>query len=201
MAWGMRKLIVATGNRHKTEEIRAMLGAGWEVTDLSDHPGLPQVEETGSTFLENATLKAVGLSSRVGGLVLADDSGLEVDALGCAPGVFSSRYAGQDGDDEANNAKLLGELQGVVERAARFRCTMVLSEGGEVLAHFDGTVEGRIIAARRGGGGFGYDPLFVPSGHEETFAELGEEVKNGMSHRARAMARVVEWLAERRQEP
>ncbi|MBT8043418.1 MAG: non-canonical purine NTP pyrophosphatase, partial [Verrucomicrobiae bacterium] len=138
----MQKLLVATGNSHKTEEIRAMLGDRYEVTDLQSHLDLPAVEETGTTFLENATLKAVEISERVDGLVLSDDSGLEVDALGGAPGVYSSRYAGKDGDDAANNAKLLHELDGVDDRTARFRCVMVLAEKGRVLAHFDGSVDG-----------------------------------------------------------
>lgn len=174
-----------------------MLGKGYEVSDLKEYPELPQVEETGVTFLENATLKAVEISEQVPGLVLADDSGLEVDALGGAPGVYSARYAGEEGNDAANNEKLLNELAGAEGCSARFRCVMVLAEDGEVLAHYDGAVEGKIIGEKRGEGGFGYDPLFVPEGYEQTFAELGEEVKNGLSHRARAMAKVVGWLEGR----
>ncbi|MCP5537979.1 MAG: RdgB/HAM1 family non-canonical purine NTP pyrophosphatase [Akkermansiaceae bacterium] len=191
----MQKLLVATGNSHKTGEIRAMLGDGYQVSDLKSHPGLPAVEETGTTFLENATLKAVQISAQVPGLVLSDDSGLEVDALGGDPGVYSSRYAGEDGNDSANNARLLRELDDKGDRTARFRCVMVLAENGKVLAHFEGSVEGRIIDALRGQGGFGYDPLFVPDGYDQTFAELGEDIKNGLSHRARAMEKVVAWLA------
>jgi XTP/dITP diphosphohydrolase len=190
----MQKLLVATGNSHKTEEIRAMLGAGYEVSDLKSHSELPVVDETGTTFLENATLKAVEISQQVPGLVLSDDSGLEVDALGGDPGVYSSRYSGEDGNDAANNAKLLRELDGVEARTARFRCVIVLAENGAVLAYFDGAVEGRMIHELQGQGGFGYDPLFVPDGYEDTFAELGEEIKNGLSHRARAMDKVVAWL-------
>jgi len=191
----MQKLLVATGNAHKTEEIRTMLGTGYEVKDLKSHPELPPVAETGVTFLENATLKAVEISRVVPGLVLSDDSGLEVDALDGAPGVYSARYAGEDGNDELNNSKLLKELAKVEERSARFRCVMVLAENGEVLAHFDGAVEGRIITERTGSGGFGYDPLFVPEGYNQSFAELGAEVKNTLSHRARAMEKVCAWLA------
>lgn len=171
-----------------------MLGAGYEVSDLKSHPELPAVDETGTTFLENATLKAVEISQQVPGLVLSDDSGLEVDALGGDPGVYSSRYSGEDGNDVANNAKLLKELDGVEARAARFRCVMVLAENGKVLEHFDGAVEGRMIHELQGQGGFGYDPLFVPDGYQDTFAELGEDIKNGLSHRARAMEQVVAWL-------
>ncbi len=173
-----------------------MLGADYKVSDLKSHPDFPAVEETGTTFLENATLKAVEISRRVSALVLADDSGLEVDALNGAPGVYSSRYAGMDGDDEANNAKLLSDLEEVGDRTARFRCVMVLAKKGKVLAHFSGAVEGKILKEKQGSAGFGYDPLFVPDGYEKTFAELGEEVKNGLSHRAHAMKQVVTWLAE-----
>ena len=190
----MIKLLVATGNLHKTEEIRAMLGANYEVTDLSSHPELPVVKETGTTFLENATLKAVEISQQIPGMVLSDDSGLEVDALNGAPGVYSSRYAGDDGNDAANNAKLLLELDGAASRSARFRCVMVLAESGKVLAEFDGAVEGAIIQELQGDGGFGYDPLFVPDEFDKTFAELGEQVKNDLSHRAHAMKNVVAWL-------
>ena len=190
----MRTLLVATGNSHKTEEISAMLGDGFEVSDLSSHPDLPAVDETGTTFLENATLKAVEISEQVPGMVLSDDSGLEVDALKGAPGVYSARYAGENGNDAANNAKLLEDLKGVADRNARFRCVIVIAEAGKVLAHFDGKVEGKIMHQGQGDGGFGYDPLFVPDGFEKSFAELGSEVKNGLSHRARAMDHVVPWM-------
>lgn len=177
-----------------------MLGDGYAVTDLKSYPELPDVEETGTTFLENATLKAVQISEQITGLVLSDDSGLEVDALNGEPGVYSARYAGAQGDDAANNAKLLAELSGIEQRSARFRCVMVLAENGEVLTHFDGAVEGDIITQKQGQGGFGYDPLFIPHGFEATFAELGEDIKNSLSHRAMAMKHVVKWLAERSSE-
>ena len=141
-------------------------------------------------------MKAVEISEQVPGLVLSDDSGLEVDALNGAPGVYSSRYAGDDGNDSANNSKLLKELTGISERTARFRCVMVLAKDGKALAHFDGAVEGSIIHQLQGEAGFGYDPLFVPDGFEKSFAELGEEVKNGLSHRARAMEKTRVWLAQ-----
>ena len=191
----MQKLLVATGNSHKTDEIRAILGAGYVVSDLKAHPELPEVEETGTTFLENATLKAVEISKQVEGLILSDDSGLEVDALGGEPGVYSSRYAGEAGNDAANNKKLLHELQGEDSRTARFRCVMVLAQDGEVLTSFDGAVEGRMLSELHGEGGFGYDPLFVPDGYEQTFSQLSEESKNQLSHRAVAMQKVVAWLA------
>lgn len=191
----MQALLVATGNSHKTGEIRTLLGSGYAVSDLKAHPDLPEVEETGATFLENATLKAVEISKQVRGLVLSDDSGLEVDALDGEPGVYSARYAGQAGNDAANNAKLLQAMEGVENRTARFRCVMVIAEDGDVLASFDGTVEGRVLGELRGEGGFGYDPLFVPEGYEQTFAELGANIKNQLSHRARALEKAARWLA------
>lgn len=192
-------LLVATGNGHKTEEIAAFLGDSFRVSDLSSLPQAPDIEETGETFLENATIKAVEVSRVVDGLVLADDSGLEVDALGGRPGVWSARFAGEGADDRANNARLLDELAGVGpgERSGRFRCVMVIAEAGRVLTSFSGSVEGRIAGVASGGHGFGYDPLFVPDGYEETFAELGPVVKNRLSHRARAMEQVHAWLRDR----
>jgi len=188
------RLIIATRNAHKTAEIRAMTGGQYEVLDVTAFPECPEIEETGSSFLENARLKALGISAVIDGLVLSDDSGLEVDALGGAPGVWSSSYGGEEGNHPRNNARLLREMAVKPDRRARFRCTMVLARGGRELAHFSGTVEGRIIDEMRGAMGFGYDPLFIPDGHESTFAELGEEVKNTLSHRSRALAQVLEYL-------
>jgi len=188
------RLILATRNAHKTAEIRAMLGDRFEVLDVSAFPECPQIEETGTTFLENARLKALGISRRIAGWVLADDSGLEVDALGGAPGVGSSSFGGQEGNHLLNNARLLAEMAGQTARRARFRCTMVLARDGLEQAHFSGTVEGRIIEEARGEHGFGYDPLFIPDDYEKTFAELGEDVKNTLSHRARALAKVTGFL-------
>lgn len=197
------RLVVATRNRHKTDEIRAMLGEGFMVEDLVDHPEIPEIEETGTTFLENATLKAVGASRHLPAevLVLSDDSGLEVDALGGAPGVYSARYAGPGATDADNRRKLLAALDEARargrERTGRFRCCMVLARGGVPIADFDGSVDGVIGPVERGNGGFGYDALFIPDGHCETFAQLPAEAKNGMSHRARALARVIKWLDSR----
>ena len=188
------RLILATRNAHKTAEIRSMIGDRYEVLDVTAFPGLPAIEETGSTFLQNARLKAEGISREIAGLVLSDDSGLEVDALNGAPGVWSSSFGGEEGNHPLNNERLMREMAGMTDRAARFRCTMVLAENGVTLASFEGSVEGSIIAERRGSGGFGYDPLFVPTGHEGTFSELGDDVKNQLSHRARALAKVVAWL-------
>jgi XTP/dITP diphosphohydrolase len=193
-----QRLIVATRNAHKVEEIRAILSA-FEVLDLSVLTDPPEVEETGSTFLENAILKAQAISELTDALVLSDDSGLEVDSLGGDPGVYSSRYAGEDGNDSLNNEKLLREMDGQSERTARFRCVIVLARGGKVLADFSGAVEGQILQRNQGEGGFGYDPLFVPDGYERSFAGLGEEIKNGLSHRSRALEGVVDWLRQLRE--
>ena len=184
----MRLLLIATKNAHKTIEIRAILGEGWEVTDLNAHPEIAAPEETGATFAENAAIKALAASRMFAGLVLADDSGLEVDALGGAPGVRSARYAGEDATDADNRAKLLHALAGVrgKARAARFRCALALAA--------DGAVEGVVINAERGDGGFGYDALFVPDGYCETFAQLSGAIKNQLSHRARALEKARTFL-------
>jgi len=188
------RLIIATRNAHKTSEIRAMIGEQFEVLDATAFPDFPEIEETGTTFLENARLKAEGISRHVEGWVLSDDSGLEVDALDGAPGVWSSSYGGEEGNHSRNNARLMQEMAGEESRSARFRCTMVLARNGKEEAHFSGTVEGSIIAELRGTKGFGYDPLFIPDGHDQTFAELGDTVKNTLSHRARALAQTADFL-------
>ena len=188
------RLILATRNPHKTQEIRAMIGDRFEVLDVTGFPNLPEIAETGATFLANARLKAEGISRCVEGWVLSDDSGLEVEALGGAPGVWSSSYGGEEGNHAKNNARLLAEMFGKTDRAARFRCTMVLARGGIEHANFSGSVEGRLIEALHGSGGFGYDPLFIPLGHQQTFAELGDSIKNRLSHRSRALQQVVTAL-------
>ncbi len=194
------KLLVATKNAHKSAEIRAILGSGWEVTDLNAFPEIPAPEETGETFTENAAIKALAASAKFAGLVLSDDSGLEVDALDGAPGVRSARYAGENAPDADNRAKLLlalaeKEVRGKA-RTARFRCVMAVARDGQVLGHFHGTVEGVIIPRERGEGGFGYDPLFIPDGYCETFGELPAEVKNQLSHRARALEETRKFLEQ-----
>jgi XTP/dITP diphosphohydrolase len=192
-------LLVATKNAHKTGEIRAILGIEWDVTDLTAHSEIEAPEETGATFRDNATLKAVAASQLFDGLVLADDSGLEVDALAGAPGVRSARYSGANATDATNRAKLLEALANTPaeKRTARFRCVIALAENGDVLGSFSGAVEGRILPGERGAGGFGYDSLFVPDGYDQSFGELSSEVKNRLSHRARALAAVVEFLRSR----
>ena len=188
-------VLVSTRNAHKLVEIRQILGPSFELLDLSCVPALGEVEETGTTFEENAALKALAASAHFDGWVLADDSGLEVDALGGAPGVYSARFSGKGANDVTNRAFLLEKLATVPadQRSARFRCVIALARGGEVLGHFSGAVEGAIIQSEKGEGGFGYDPLFVPEGFGETFAELGAETKNRLSHRGRALAALKSW--------
>jgi len=188
------RLVVATRNAHKTQEIRELLGDRYEVLNSNDFPETPHIEETGTTFLENARLKAEGVSRVIDGWVLSDDSGLEVDALDGAPGVWSSSFGGEEGNHARNNERLLREMQGKTNRSARFRCTMVLAREGREVAHFTGAVEGSIIDSPRGIAGFGYDPLFIPDCYTQTFAELGTESKNTLSHRSIALMKVVDFL-------
>lgn len=193
-------IFLATRNRHKTLEIQEMLGSGVLVTDVTTAPELPEIEETGLTFEDNSRLKAEGISRHVPGIVLADDSGLEVDTLNKEPGVFSARYAGPGCTDEQNTALVLEKTKGVPHerRTARFRCVLAVAENGMTLATFDGTVEGILATEARGGGGFGYDPIFMPLGYSKTFGELSSAVKHGMSHRSRALDLFKQWWTTRK---
>ena len=173
-----------------------MLAPLFKVTDLTAIRDLESVVESGDTFEANAILKATAASRALPGLVIADDSGLEVDALAGAPGVRSARYAGENATDEANVAKLLHALQNSTGRAAQFRCVLALAEAGGIVALFDGRVRGRITYSPAGASGFGYDPVFVPEGYDQTFAELGAATKNALSHRARAVADLRAYLLE-----
>lgn len=190
-------IILATRNAHKAEEIAAILPSRFAVKTLADYADTPEVEENGSTFAANAALKAEGISAVLPGLVLADDSGLCVDAVNGEPGVMSARYAGEHGNDAANNAKLIAELKnsGAAEPfTARFVCAMSLAENGKQIAAFEGCAEGRISLTPRGERGFGYDPLFVPEGYGCTFAEIPAAEKNSISHRAAALRSLVTYL-------
>jgi XTP/dITP diphosphohydrolase len=183
-------LLLATRNPHKTREFAEILGPEFVIRDLSAESGLPVVEETGVTFAENAALKAIATSRHFPGVVVADDSGLEVDVLDGAPGVYSARYAGAGAPDEQNVAKLLAELKKHPDSRpypARFRCVLVLARDGNLLGTFEGAIEGTIVDAPRGADGFGYDPVFQPTGSTQTFAELPSSVKNRISHRGRAI--------------
>jgi XTP/dITP diphosphohydrolase len=198
----MRRLTIATRNANKTRELSAILGPQWTVEDLTARPDLPEPEENGSTFEENAVIKALAASLALPGLVIADDSGLEVDVLGGAPGIRSARYAGGKASDRQNRERLLAELARLNHAAeepvtARFRCVIAVAERGAVLETFSGTVDGRIGLAEAGSGGFGYDPLFIPDGWSQTFAELDAATKNRLSHRGRAMEQFVEWVSRR----
>jgi XTP/dITP diphosphohydrolase len=188
------QLIVATRNAHKTREIEQILGSALAVRDLTAHPEISEITESGTSFEENAKLKAIAVSRKLPGLVIADDSGLEVDALGGAPGIHSARYAGANASDTERIAKLLRRLANVEEksnrRRARFCCVLAVARDGQVLATLEGAVEGKIAEWPRGSHGFGYDPIFIPNGFEETFAELPEEVKNNISHRAKAIRKL-----------
>ncbi len=188
-------LLIASRNRHKCEEIRALLSVpGLRVVSAADSPELPEVEEDGVTFEENAVKKAVTLATLTGRWALADDSGLEVEALGGAPGVRSARYAGEPPDYAANNRKLLTALDHAPSRRARFRCVLALAAPDGTARTVEGACEGIIAEAERGGHGFGYDPLFVPTGFAQTFAEMAPAEKNALSHRGRALAAArQEW--------
>jgi XTP/dITP diphosphohydrolase len=185
------KLVVATRNRHKTREIQQILGPEFNVRDLGAYPKVSQIREGGSSFEENAKRKALAASRQLPALVIADDSGLEVDALGGAPGIYSARYAGANATESDKIDKLLRKLARVRatedERRARFRCVLALARNGNLLGTFEGIVEGRIADEVRGDYGFGYDPIFIPEGLEQTFGELPTEVKNAISHRAKAI--------------
>ena len=194
------KIVFATNNKNKLAEIREILGNGMEVLSLEDINCHDEIPETGSTLEENAMQKAEYIYKKYDMSVFADDTGLEVDALGGEPGVYSARYAGGQGhDSEANMTKLLANLGENNNRKARFRTVIALIEKADGGAQpkvnqFEGIVNGEIICERRGQGGFGYDPIFQPNGYDKTFAELGHEVKNQISHRARAVKKLAEYL-------
>ncbi len=188
-----RKIVVASNNKHKIREISQILD-GFNVKPASSVVDRFYVEEDGDSFCENAYLKAKALSAYTNEIVLADDSGLEVLALGGEPGVFSARYS-REGTDEVNVRKLLDKLKGLSDRRARFVCCVVAIVGGEVLQR-EGYVYGTIIDSPRGSSGFGYDPIFVPDGFSQTFAEMDPDLKNSISHRRRALEGIKEVLEE-----
>ena len=190
------KIVFATNNQHKLSEIRQILGGRVEVLSLNDIGCNDDIPETGSTLEENALQKAQYVYDHYHIDCFADDTGLEVDALNGAPGVYSARYAGDGHDSEANMTKLLNELGENNNRSARFRTVIALIQQGEV-HEFEGIVNGQIIRERRGGEGFGYDPIFQPDGYDQTFAELGLDIKNQISHRARATRKFAEYLLKK----
>jgi XTP/dITP diphosphohydrolase len=196
----MCSLLLATRNPGKVREIETILrGSRWSFSSLQSFPGVDTPAETGATYADNAILKARFYALATGMCALADDSGLEVEALGGAPGVFSARYAGPNSTDADRRTLLLSELAKIPDanRRARFVAVVAISDAkGSVLNVSEGICEGTITFSPRGDGGFGYDPLFVPDGYHQTFAELSEEIKNRISHRARALMNTRDFLSQ-----
>ena len=189
----MRTIVFATGNAHKLAEVQAVLGDGFRLITAAEAGITEEIPENGNTLTENASQKSHYLYEHLGVDCFADDTGLEVDALGGAPGVHSARYATNGHDFAANNRLLLKNMEGKTDRRARFRTVIsLILEGREHL--FEGTVEGRIAESESGAGGFGYDPLFIPDGSEVSFAEMSAEAKNAISHRGRAVRKLAEFL-------
>ena len=202
------KIVFATNNQHKLQEIRDILGSEFEIVSLKDIGCDVDIPETGNTLEENAMQKAQYVYDHYNLSCFADDTGLEVEALNGEPGVHSARYAeGTDHDIEANMAKLLRNLEGKDNRKARFRTVIALIQKQDVcpcgctsikkVNRFEGIVDGSIATEKHGTAGFGYDPIFVPEGYDKSFAELGESIKNGISHRARAVAKLAEYLKQK----
>ena len=189
----MKRIVFATNNAHKLSEVKAVLGDGYELVTLREVGITEDIPETGATLDENASIKARYVFERTGLDCFADDTGLEVEALGGAPGVRSARYATDGHDFAANNRKLLRELEGISNRRARFRTVISLIENG-VERQVEGIVEGVIADKESGSEGFGYDPLFIPDGYTRTFADMTAEEKNAISHRGRAVANLVKIL-------
>lgn len=202
------KIVFATNNQHKLQEIRDILGSEFEIVSLKEIGCDVDIPETGNTLEENAMQKAQYVYDHYNLSCFADDTGLEVEALNGEPGVHSARYAeGTDHDSEANMAKLLRNLEGKDNRKARFRTVIALIQKQDVcpcgctsikkVNRFEGIVDGSIATEKHGTAGFGYDPIFVPKGYDKSFAELGESIKNGISHRARAVAKLAEYLKQK----
>lgn len=192
----MKKLVFVTNNQHKLSEAKAILNNKVAICSLKEIGCFDEIAETGITLNENAEIKANYVFSLFNCDAFADDTGLEVEALNGAPGVYSARYAGNDGNSAKNIEKLLFELKGKRNRNAQFRTVIALIENGEK-HFFEGIIKGKIIEEQKGNGGFGYDSVFVPEGHNKTFAELPIEVKNSISHRARAMQLLVDYFNQK----
>jgi XTP/dITP diphosphohydrolase len=190
----MTKIVAGTRNQHKLEEYRELLaGQDVEIVSLNDYPDYVEPEENGETFEENANIKSLSAANYCDTLAFADDSGLEVEALDNAPGIYSSRYAE---NDKARIERILSELEGKDNRRARFVCVISIAFNGEIAGSFRGEVYGKIIDEPRGENGFGYDSIFVPDGFDKTFAELTQEEKNKISHRANAIEKVIEFVED-----
>jgi len=193
----MNKMIFATHNAHKLEEVSAMLKDFVNVLGLSDLDFFDDIPETADTLQENALQKAQFVKNKLGYDCFADDTGLEVDALNGAPGVFSARYAGEPSNSEKNIDKLLDVLKNTDNRTAQFRTVIALLQGNDV-QYFEGVIRGKIATEQHGKGGFGYDAVFIPDGYDKTFAELSQEEKNAISHRGLAVKKLVEKLKNTR---
>ncbi|QTE35524.1 non-canonical purine NTP diphosphatase [Mucilaginibacter gossypii] len=191
----MQQLVFATNNRHKLDEVSAKLNGAIQLLTLNDIGCHDDIEETGTTFKANASIKSHHVYAEYKLNCFGDDSGLEIDALNGEPGVYSARYAGAHGNHAANISKVLDNLNGETNRKARFRTVISLIWNGEE-HFFEGTVEGSIRQELSGSGGFGYDPIFEPEGYDITFAEMSMEEKNAISHRAKAMERLIAFLNE-----
>lgn len=190
------KLVFATNNKHKLDEVRKITSHHpVEIVSLAEINCFDDIPETADTLEENALQKAHYIQEKFGLNCFADDTGLEVEALNNAPGVYSARYAGPGHDSEANMKKLLHEMEGKENRKARFRTVIALVWNGKTYT-FDGIVNGTITTTKRGENGFGYDPIFIPEGYEQTFAELGNDIKNQISHRAKAVEKLDEFLTQ-----
>ena len=190
-------MVFATNNRHKLDEIRSILGTSYTIVPMDEIGCSEDIPETAGTLEGNALLKAQHIKTHYGYDCFADDTGLEVKALNNAPGVYSARYAGESKDPKANMRKVFGELENQIDRSARFRTVIALLLGEKEYL-FEGIVEGKLIEEARGNAGFGYDPVFVPEGFMETFAEMGVDVKNKISHRAKAVEQLKKFLDEKR---
>ena len=192
------KIVFATNNTHKLDEIRKISKNQLEILSLTDINCHEDIPETGDTLQENALIKAQYVKDKFGLDSFADDTGLEVEALDNAPGIYSARFAGENCDSEDNMRKLLHDLEGVENRIARFRTVIALLLNGEK-HYFEGEIKGEIIDAKRGNNGFGYDPIFMPNGYDKTFGELSEEIKNKLSHRAIATQKLVTFLLQEKE--
>ena len=191
----MKKLVFATNNKHKLKEAKKIIGDNFEIISLEELGFDGEIIEDADTIEGNAIIKANFITQKYGVDCFADDTGLEVDALGGAPGVYSARYAGEHCSFDDNVNKLLNVLKTVENRKANFRTTIALNLDGKQYL-FDGRVDGHIATKRRGVGGFGYDPIFIPEGFDQTFSELGEQTKNKISHRGRALQKLLAFIAE-----
>lgn len=189
------KLVFATNNRHKLDEVRAIVGDKIDILSLNDIGCHDDIPETADTLQGNALIKARYIYEKYGTDCFADDTGLEVEALGGEPGVYSARYAGEECDSETNMKKLLHNLTGKKNRNAQFRTVIALIIGGEEKL-FNGIVKGSITEEKRGDSGFGYDPIFIPEGFSESFAQMGSDQKNSISHRYRATRQLSDYLKE-----